>query len=307
MKDGATQGVPALTDHDVRLLQTFREIVAAGGLTAAERTLGKERSSISRQLKALEARLGGALCQRGPRGFVVTDFGRAVIDVADELSDAMACARSRLSQAKGLVTGEIKLGVADTCLTNPEARIVDTLAQFSRRYPGGEISLCVEAPARLMQMLFARTLHAAICGADPPDARLNATLLFREEFRLYVARPADGDAPRLSELTRLGYGAVVRAAERSRIAAVAQRLRLGRQANASGLEAVATLVATGRYAGLLPTHLVQGLAAGARFVEVLDAGEFALASPFYLLTERSRPESPVLKALVATAVAAHSA
>lgn len=297
--------IPPLSDRDLKLLGVFRAVAEAGGLTAAERSLGVERTTISRQVKLLEARLGAALCQRGPRGFELTDFGRAALRTADDLADALAMARSQLAAARGVVTGELRLGVADNCLGNPRARIAEMLEEFARRAPSAELTVVVDAPSRLNRALLARELHAAIDGA-PDRTRLEATPLFSEEFRLYAAVPEGERAPHLGDLRRLGYGAVVRRAEGTPTGAALARLGLETQANASGLEAVAMLVATGRYVGLLPTHMLRGFAGPRRFVEVEGAGAFVFESHLTLLIERQRPAGAVVRTLREAAIAAHA-
>lgn len=298
--------VPALTAQDLKLLAVFRAVAEAGGLTAAERRLGVERSTISRHVKRLEERLGATLCQRGPRGFELTDYGRLVAETAQEVADQMALARSRLAAARGAITGELRLGVADNCLNNPRARIAETLAEIARRAPSAELHVTVDAPARLNAALLARELHAVVNGAGPDLDRFGRTPLFREEFRLYAAVAPGETVPHLGDLDRLGYGAVLRRADASAASRAMQRIGLARRADASGLEAAAALVATGRFVGLLPTHMVGAIAATRRLVEVRGAERFAFATTLMLLTERRRAESPLVVALRAAAVAAHA-
>ena len=47
-----------VSDLDLRLLRVFRAVVECGGFAAAELELGIGRSTISRHIKDLEARLG---------------------------------------------------------------------------------------------------------------------------------------------------------------------------------------------------------------------------------------------------------
>ena len=74
MSSVTSSPVPQITEADMRLLRIFRAVAEAGGLTAAEVNLGMERSTISRHLLALETRLGGRLCFRGPSGFELTEL-----------------------------------------------------------------------------------------------------------------------------------------------------------------------------------------------------------------------------------------
>ena len=74
-----------LSDADIARLRDFVQIVAAGGITAAEGRLRKGKSAISLGLSRLEQRLGLRLCERGRSGFRLTDQGRMVHSAAIQL------------------------------------------------------------------------------------------------------------------------------------------------------------------------------------------------------------------------------
>lgn len=54
----------------------FAEVVATGGITAAAERLGLRKSTVSRRLSALEARLGLRLVERNTRRLRLTEAGR---------------------------------------------------------------------------------------------------------------------------------------------------------------------------------------------------------------------------------------
>ena len=58
-----------VSDLDLRLLRVFLAIVDAGGVSAAQASLGVGQSTLSSQLSTLETRLGFSLCERGRGGF----------------------------------------------------------------------------------------------------------------------------------------------------------------------------------------------------------------------------------------------
>lgn len=81
--------IPPLTETDLKLLRIFSAVATAGGLTAAEAILNIERSTISRHLQNLEARLGEKLCFRGPAGFQLTIFGESVLKASSLADDTL--------------------------------------------------------------------------------------------------------------------------------------------------------------------------------------------------------------------------
>lgn len=62
--------------HDLNDLYFFAQVVEHGGFAPAGRALGLPKSTLSRRIAQLEARLGVRLIQRSTRRFAVTDIGR---------------------------------------------------------------------------------------------------------------------------------------------------------------------------------------------------------------------------------------
>lgn len=286
----SSSSVPPLTESDLRLLRIFRCVAEAGGLTAAEAALGMERSTISRHLQSLELRLGARLCLRGPAGFELTEFGRRALDAAVTASEALDAIRDELNLARHVMTGELRIGIADNCLSNPGSRFVGALAMFRDMAPDVTVNLSIKLPGEILTGLLDKNFHIGVTGAAPGAERLVFEPLFPEEFRLYtLAR--DTPPPRLAELAREGYGLIMRTNDQ-RTAMAARELKLERRAMAFGLEAVATMLASGRFVGFLPCHYVESWAPLYRFVEVRDADRLAYDTIFSLVSVKDRPLPP---------------
>jgi DNA-binding transcriptional LysR family regulator len=79
-------------------LETFVAVVEAGSFTAAARRLGRSKASVSRQVRALEERLGVALLHRTTRSMSLTDAGAAFHERAaaalGDLEEAVAAVGS---------------------------------------------------------------------------------------------------------------------------------------------------------------------------------------------------------------------
>ncbi|WP_158872489.1 LysR family transcriptional regulator [Antarcticirhabdus aurantiaca] len=282
--------ISTLSENDLRLMRIFRVVAESGGLTAAELRLNMERSTISRHIKALEHRLGGCLCLRGPSGFELTDFGDTVLAAAVAACDMLDRVRDDLNRARNVLTGDLHVGIADNCLSNPACRISEALARLSKAAPNVRIHLVVHPPADLARELAARQLHLCINGALQREEDFVRHPLFQEEFRLYARRRHDVPSARLPDLVAAGYGIVTRLSEphSERLAAL---LPEARRSEALGLEAVAALVAGGQHVGLLPTHYATLIAPFCPLDEVEAADHLAYQSPFFLNYERSRPLS----------------
>jgi len=279
-----------LTERDLRLLSIFRVLVETGGLTAAETSLGMERSTISRHLQALEGRVGGTLCTRGPAGFQVTEFGHKVYQAALAARDATLRAEEALTEAVNGLSGKLLLGVADNTISNPDCHLVRAIGKFRAMAPDVETHLSIAPPPELIQDIIHRRLDYAFLAVPPARFGLAAEPLFDEEFRLYARRPASG-VLLLRDLARLGFAIAMRANHwQSQV--LTEELRLPHHGFARGLESEAMLIASGGYVGFLPTHLVGALAPRYRMAEVRGAEHLRYAITFSLVNDRKRMASP---------------
>ena len=288
MKHVTPAPVPNLTETDLRLLRIFRAVAEAGGLTAAETQLGMERSTISRHLLALETRLGSRLCFRGPSGFELTDFGRRALHASIAACDALETVRHELNLARNILSGELKIGIADNCLSNPRCRLAETLAQFRETAPDVALNISIGLPSALVEDVLERRLHLAISGQPASNGKLEYASLFTEEFRLFTAAAS----PLSLESLRDGDVVLVTRTNDRRTQNLAKRIQIKRHAVAFGLEAVATMLIGGGVVGFLPTHYAEMLAPIHRLQEVSGAEAFRYTTQFSLISAIDRPLPP---------------
>ena len=86
-----------VSDLDLRLLGVFGAVVESGGFAAAELQLNIGRSTISRHIKDLEARLGMSLCRRGRGGFALTPEGAQIYQATLRVLGSLADLRSEIN------------------------------------------------------------------------------------------------------------------------------------------------------------------------------------------------------------------
>lgn len=291
--------LPRLSESDQRNMRVFRAVADCGGITAAEGALGMEKSNISRAIRQLEDRLGEVLCTRGPKGFELTDFGRSVHSAAIMLGDALEVARSEMMRARNVVTGVVRIGMPDNCLSNDKCFASDVLRAYMLQMPEVELHLHILSSELLREALEERRIHLAINSVQFLPQQYENEILFKEEFRLYAKAEAPARAPHLTQLRSRGFSIVLREDEllANNWSSSLDWLR-NRKIYASGLEAVATLMNSGPFAGFLPTHYCQQLKINHVFQEVEGASELRYEFPFYLTYERERPRPFAVQALI---------
>ena len=267
----AAHGLLPVADAELRQARLFCVVVAAGGFSAATAELRADLSTVSRQFKELEARVGTRLAQRGRGGFVLTPAGQDFHRVARRLLGSLQAFRqdvAQLGQTRGAV---LRLGIVDALLTAsagtpgaaaavPARHLPAALARCIDALPGLGLQLLSLRPIEIERRILAGELEAGIVAAHPPAAGLQQLRLYAEPNSLYVAPGHpwfQRDDQTLAELAQIDcvvdpYSVDLPPALRSVVRPC--------QTWADSIEGVALLVASGRFAGFLPDHLVAGMA-----------------------------------------------
>jgi DNA-binding transcriptional LysR family regulator len=142
---------------ELRHLRVFDAVVRHRTITDAAVALDLAPSTVSEQVRALEAALGAALFERTARGMRLTGAGERLLPWAGRLLDQAA-------QARRAVAGErpvLRLGALETIIATCVPAV---LARLRERRPGVEVE--VRAPAVRDDLL-----------ADAVAGRLDAVLL----------------------------------------------------------------------------------------------------------------------------------
>lgn len=173
---------------DLRLLQVFDAVVRNGGFAAAEAELNLSQSTISNHMTALEQRLGVVLCQRGRRGFRLTEQGRAIHEAAIRLDAALHDFVADVGSVRGQLSGELRLGILDAVADDPANRLPQALAAF--RAQAGEVKLMVgqERAQDLQQKVRDGVYHCGIGVLLNAVDGLDSVALHQESHGLYCGR-----------------------------------------------------------------------------------------------------------------------
>ena len=231
-------------------LRTFREIVNAGGLSAAAGDDPNRQSQFSRQLRELERFFGSELIQRGRGPLRLTAAGR------------------RLNQVAGMTLRSLE-DFLDECAETPTDMVVgagESLIQWwlLPRLPQigempAQVSLTFENRRNDDALASVRdgSLDFGVVSRPPRDTQLMTAPLGRLEFRLFVpdrllAERPPGDSRILHNLPLAELGAGGQLAEAVRTEARRRRISLQSQLKLSSYPQMARAVAGGRVAAILP-------------------------------------------------------
>jgi DNA-binding transcriptional LysR family regulator len=171
---------------NLRQLEYFVSIADAGSVTRAAERLLVSQPSLSQQISALEAELGGELLERLPRGVRLTAAGQSLLPEARQAIHHANRARYAVRNALELEAGQIEVAAPTSAATGILPTVLRTWQEL---HPNIEISL-LEFPHR-------RALADAVrdgagdmaVGSLPPAWDGPVEHLGWEEFK--VVLPAD--------------------------------------------------------------------------------------------------------------------
>ena len=111
-------------------LKLFLAVARAGTLSAAARQLGGSVSTMQRRVRALEVDVGAVLFQKGPRGYLLTAAGEALLPQAAEVEEAVLAASRAVVGHDQQASGEVRITAPPVFLPS----IAESLAEFCRTY-----------------------------------------------------------------------------------------------------------------------------------------------------------------------------
>ena len=129
----------------------FSRVVEEGSFSAAARKLGLSKASVSREISALEQRLGAQLLRRTTRRMSLTEVGDVFHERCQRVVEAAKEAESSVSQLQEAPRGAIRLAVP---MSFGHLQIAPRLPRFLERYPN--IRVDVDATDRIVDLVYER-------------------------------------------------------------------------------------------------------------------------------------------------------
>lgn len=166
-------------------IKFFVQAVENGGFAAAARRLGVPKSTVSKRVGELEARLGARLIHRTSRSFSLTDLGRDFFEHARasviEAENAENIVRTRLGEPSGTVR-------LTTSVPTAQFTLAPHLGELSIRYP--KVMLALHVTDRFVDIVQEGFDIAIRSHQQPlPDSALVQRRLAVHDFYV-VAAPA---------------------------------------------------------------------------------------------------------------------
>lgn len=168
---------------DANDLILFAHIMEAGSFSKAAERTGLPKSTLSRRITALEAKLGERLLTRSTRRLAITEFGERILDHAKRLLEETEAASAMALHRQGTPRGVLRVSMP------PDFRELDLtplLLQYASSYP--EVRLELDLSPRRVDLL-AERFDLAVRAASrlPDDGTLVARKLCEMSNGLYAS------------------------------------------------------------------------------------------------------------------------
>jgi DNA-binding transcriptional LysR family regulator len=150
-------------------LQIFEAIAQHGSFTRAAEELFLTQPTVSQQMKQLTKAIGVPLYEQIGKRIYLTDAGKAVLEVARDISQRFNDLEMTLADIKGLKQGNLKLAA----ITTAKYFVPRILGTFRQRYPGINISLQIANRQQILDRLADNLDDLYFIGQPPEDLEIN--------------------------------------------------------------------------------------------------------------------------------------
>ncbi len=268
---------------DIHCLGVFRTIVEADGVSSAAARMNLDVSTVSRQLKDLEIRLGMRLCERGRSGFALSTEGQAVYQLSCDLLRTIEDFEDRIDEIRNRNVGELRIGAVNHVLTSSDIKLDQVIRNIHENAPDLDVSYRVLPSRIICRAVLDGQIHIGITAHELDHPELDRFALYVEQHRLYCGEghplfKAGGIKLKAGDIA--GHKYVAR--EHWALTDItAEEFGLERGAVANDIEAITVLVESGLYLGYLPTHHVEALPVTSRLLK-LDIANSNCDVPLYV-------------------------
>lgn len=169
---------------NLRQLNFFLEVAEAGGFTKAAESLNIAQSALSIAIKKLEDELEVKLFVRRDRKVSLTAEGESLALNAKEIFRGVAKARQEIADLRGLLRGEVRVGLTPMLSSFYFPKIISA---FKQRYPALQISIEGDSAWNIQRKIESGDIDMGIINGKVPEG-LDSHHMLREEVVACVHR-----------------------------------------------------------------------------------------------------------------------
>jgi DNA-binding transcriptional LysR family regulator len=168
---------------ELRELRYFRTVVESGSFSKAAVKLMVAQPSLSRQIRALEEKLGMPLLRRNARGVSPTEAGKVLLERTLRLEEDIDGIQRTFATMAKCVTGMLRVAVQAPVSS---VLLPELVRNYRARYPDVHLELVEGFSGDVIEKLLAGLIDVAIVDIpSTPFAELNVTPIWVETFSLF--------------------------------------------------------------------------------------------------------------------------
>lgn len=169
---------------ELRQLKYFVKVAETLSFSEASRILCITQSTLSQQIKQLEAELGTSLFLRSSHSVVLTEAGSEMLPHARQTILSAEMCTTRISDLNNMSAGTLNIGVTYSF----SAILTETLVTFRRMYPDIKLNIYYRPMAELMDMLKNREVDFALAfRPSKPLEGVESHILFQNYLAAVIA------------------------------------------------------------------------------------------------------------------------
>lgn len=190
---------------ELKLVRSFVELAHAKNYGVAASRLFVSQSTLSKQIKTLEDRVGGELFERGRHGAKLTGLGDTLLKESDALIRMHDELAAKLRRACKGEAGHLNVGFGVSLLDYAPKLI----SLFRNKYPASEITLNDFSSSEQHSRLLEGTLDLGFCRTPPKSSGLSFYPVMKERLALVSSNELKIDQPLNRDLlNQIGFVAL---------------------------------------------------------------------------------------------------
>lgn len=170
---------------EIKHMIYFIEIVKTGSMTKAAEKLFISQPTISKLLRDLEAELGVELFDRHKRQMVLTDAGKAFLQLAREIVRLYENLPTEMDNLLGIRQGHIKIGLPPIMNVS---LFIHILGEFHESYPAISFELLENGSKRIEESIINDEIDVGITVLPTDTETFHQFSLLEEQLKLVVPR-----------------------------------------------------------------------------------------------------------------------
>lgn len=134
---------------DIKNLITFIYVAELNSFTRAAEKLGYSQSTVSFQIKQLEAELDTLLFERINHTVALTEMGREVLKYAHQINELTQTLKENIQDEK-MVSGHVRLAMADSLC---DSLLGERFLDFRKKYPGITLKITAAVTEEMFRLI----------------------------------------------------------------------------------------------------------------------------------------------------------